>query len=125
MAKNVYSVIPKEKKPEKPVKWRINLDLLGFLKIPEFNSRNTKFGLFVFCLLMLSILIHHNHISIMKQITDAQRERNGARASFLNLKSEHEIQQRQSEVAKKLNELGSDVQIVKTPPIKIMVRNKR
>ena len=61
----------------------------------------------------------------MKQITDAQRERNGARASFLNLKSEHEIQQRQSEVAKKLNELGSDVQIVKTPPIKIMVRNKR
>lgn len=125
MAKNVYSVVSEEKKTKKAAVQRINLNFLRILKIPEFNRKNTKFGFFIFCLLMLSIFIHHNHISIMKQITDAQRERNGARASFLNLKSEHEIQQRQSEVAKKLDELGSDVQIVKTPPIKIMVRSKR
>lgn len=123
MAKNVYTASKPEKAPRTAGK-KIEFKLFKWLEIPKVNRGMAYKGFFIFSLLMLSIMSHHNYVSILKQIEEAKREKNGARALYLNLKSKHEVQQRQSEVEKLLKELESEVLIVESPPTKIMVKKK-
>ena len=116
MAKNVF--MSKNERPQQPARRSsIELRFLSWLKIPNIDRQLAIRGGFIFLLMMLSVMIHHNYISILKQIEEAKRERSGARALYINLKAKHEVQQRQSEVSKQLETLESEVQITKEPPL--------
>ncbi len=120
MAKNVF--MSKQERTPRVRKSSVEFKFFDWLKIPNIDQKLAIRGGFVFVLLMLSVMLHHNYISILKQIEEAKRERSGARAMYINLKSKHEVQQRQSEVLKQLETLQSEVTITKEPPFKLVVK---
>jgi hypothetical protein len=133
MAKNVFTPNSGSDSPKKPtekprnrptLRQEANIILRSMIPSLELNASLFKKTFFLLVLIMFYIALNHSRITTLSKIESTKRNLASERALYLNLKGLHERQQRQSALAQKLTEIGSEVGLATEPSKKIVVKSK-